>query len=87
MKCSVIIFCQKLRQFDIIQNQMHQFLGCKSTKFCRKVITHDLSFKYKAIWASSWENVSSGVSDQVRLKPACSATEASMRFEILVTET
>ena len=38
-------------------------------------------------WASSWENVSSGVSDQVRLKPACSATEASMKFEILVTET
>ena len=37
--------------------------------------------------ASSWENVSSGVSDQVRLKLACSATEASMRLEILVTET
>ena len=39
------------------------------------------------IWASSWENVSSGVSDQVRLKLTCSATEASMRLEILVTET
>ena len=39
------------------------------------------------IWASSWENVSSGVSDQVRLKLACSATEASMRLEILLTET
>ena len=38
-------------------------------------------------WASSWENVSSGVSDQVRLKLACSATEASKRLEILVTET
>ena len=38
-------------------------------------------------WASSWENVSSGVSDQVRLKLACSATEASIRLEILVTET
>ena len=38
-------------------------------------------------WASSWENVSSVVSDQVRLKLACSATEASMRLEILVTET
>ena len=31
--------------------------------------------------------MSSGVSDQVRLKPTCSATEASMRFQILVTET
>ena len=38
-------------------------------------------------WASSWENVSSGVSDQVRLKLACSATEASMMVDILVTET
>ena len=39
------------------------------------------------IWASSWENMSSGVSEQGRLKLACSATEASMRLEILVTET
>ena len=38
-------------------------------------------------WASSWENMSSGVSDQVRLKLACSATEASNRLEIWVTET
>ena len=29
------------------------------------------------IWASSWENLTSGVSDQVRLKLACAATEAS----------
>ena len=28
-------------------------------------------------WASSWEYVSSGVSDQARHKPACAATEAS----------
>ena len=35
-------------------------------------------------WAMSWENMFSGVSDQVRLKPACSA---SMKLEILVTET
>ena len=39
------------------------------------------------IWVSSWENVSSGVCDQVRLKLACSTTEASIRLEILVTET
>ena len=43
--------------------------------------------RFTTIWASSWQNVSSGVSDQVRLKPACSPTEASMRLEILVTET
>ena len=39
------------------------------------------------IWATPWENVSSGVSDQVRLKLACWATEASMTLKILVTET
>ena len=33
------------------------------------------------------EKTSSEVSDQVRLKLACSATEASMRLEMLVTET
>ena len=38
-------------------------------------------------WATTWENVSSGVCDQVRLKLACSATEATMRLEFLVTET
>ena len=43
--------------------------------------------KQKKIWASSWENVSSEVSDQVRLKLACSATEASRRLEILAPET
>ena len=31
----------------------------------------------QTIWATPWENVSSGVSDQLRLKPACAATEAS----------
>ena len=41
----------------------------------QKSFTKPLSSIYK--WASSWENVSSGVSDQVRLKPACSAIEAS----------
>ena len=39
------------------------------------------------IWAAPWEILSLGSSDEVRLKLACSATEASMRLEILVTET
>ena len=52
---------------------------------CTYTHSHCSICMYK--WASSWENVSSGVSDQVRLKLACSATEASMRLEILVTET
>ena len=28
-------------------------------------------------WATSWENLSSGVSKQLRLKPACSADVTS----------
>ena len=31
----------------------------------------------KLKWAAPWENVSSGISDQVWLKPAYAATEAS----------
>ena len=29
------------------------------------------------IWATTWQNMSSGVTDQARHKPACPATEAS----------
>ena len=37
--------------------------------------THSLSFfKNKSIWATSRENASSGIFDQVGFKPACSAT-------------
>ena len=74
----------------------------KRHRWCRKKPINKCSCYYQIIssiiglsefWhalssvASSWENVSSGVSDQVRLKLACSATEASMRLGILVTET
>ena len=37
----------------------------------------------KKVWATSQENLSLGVCDQVRLKPACSATEGSQSLEIL----
>ena len=36
-----------------------------------------LMLTYTTIWATSRENVSSGIFDQVRFKPACSATETS----------
>ena len=39
------------------------------------------------MWAMSRENLSSGFSDQVRLEPACSASETSYRLEILDIET
>ena len=35
------------------------------------------------IWAMSRENLSSGVSDRVSLKPVCAATETRQRLEIL----
>ena len=53
-----------------------------------KLVTVESQRTWKEhIWATSWKNVSSGVSDQVRLKLVCSATETTMRLEILVTET
>ena len=42
------------------------------------------SYKLDINCATSWENLSSGVCDQVRLKQVCSATEASWSLEILV---
>ena len=45
----------------------------------------DLRFSF-CNWATTWQNVSSEVSDQARHKPACAATEASMRLEILAIE-
>ena len=56
---------------------------CSQRSFCPFV----LDCTKHNIWASSWENVSLGVSGQVRLKLACSATEDSIRLESLVTET
>ena len=38
------------------------------------------------IWATTRQNVSSGVSDQARHKPACAATEASWSLEISAIE-
>ena len=35
----------------------------------------------KTVWAISHENMSSGIFDQVRFKPACSATETSKNLE------
>ena len=37
-------------------------------------------------WAATWENISSEVSDQVRLKLACSGTETSYSLEISAIE-
>ena len=37
-------------------------------------------------WATTWQNVSSGVSDQARLEPACTATEAGHSNEISAIE-
>ena len=60
---------------------------CASVSVLVLLLRTHLSIESWFIRASSWENVSSGVSDQVRIKLACSATEASMRVEILITET
>ena len=38
------------------------------------------------MWATTWQTVSSGISDQARHKPACAATETSLSLEILAIE-
>ena len=49
------------------------FLTCGSSK----TQTWYCSRRSQCSWGMSWENLSSGVSVQVRLKPVCSATEVS----------
>ena len=45
-----------------------------------KVLDRTTGSIFIFIWATSWKHLYSGVCDQVRLKPACSATEASSGF-------
>ena len=44
------------------------------------------NFYQKNIWVTTRQNMSSGVSDQARHKPACAATEASKSLEISAIE-
>ena len=60
-------------------------LSCRFNIYSHSLSSADSRDAVVTNWASSLENVPSGVSDLVRLKLACSATEASMRLEILVT--
>ena len=53
----------------------------------RSVIDCPLNALLVMKWATSWENLSSGVWDQVRLKPACSAAETSWRLKMSDIET
>ena len=93
----LIVLCQlNLLKFKLsIQNLIRffhlwtWFILHKSSAHIWIVLSYK-SIKVKktdTIWAAPWENLFSGVSDQVRLKLACSATEARMRLDILVTET
>ena len=60
--------CGKLRWFD----KKYVF----NKDFRKSTMMTNPNVQYMT-WASSWQNVSSGVSDQVRLKLTCSATETS----------
>ena len=46
-------------------------------------LRRNLKDSNESIWATSRENVSSGVFDQVTFKPACPATEASLYLDTL----
>ena len=86
--------------WNIIQTFIQAIVVCRNTSLAYRCVSLGkhvhvkYGFLYRAIsipgktaWASSWENVSSGVCDHIRLKRAYSATGASVRLEILVTET
>ena len=53
------------------------------TRLTFKILNVIALIKTSLIWASSRENLSSVVCDQVILKPVCSATETSERLETL----
>ena len=63
--------------------QTETFLSIKRAKHTgladlqHHIVSKILITMINCMWASSWENVSSGVSDEIWLKLACSATEAS----------
>ena len=62
---------KNLKQWTYICNFVNYFCCyCCRTSVC--FMNHRV-----IIWASSWENLSSAVYNQVRLKPACSAIETS----------
>ena len=54
--------------------------------FCFTPNSIDSWLEVLSKWATTRQNMSSGVSDQVRLKLACSAAEASWNLEISAIE-
>ena len=51
-----------------------------------KCLVWNMAITLFSSWATTWQNVSLGVSDRAKLKPACTATEASYSNEISAIE-
>ena len=70
----------------IVSIQSLPCILCQTCYTSSTVVTLSSSC-FNTIWATSCENVSSGICDQLRFKPAYSASEAILRLEILDIET
>ena len=80
--CSSLMSGNKWGLLPIVHTSFFQYLQNKANGVMQ-IVPWNLKVLYAFYgtsyytWASSWQNVASGVSDQARHKPACAATEAS----------
>ena len=83
--------------YSTTKNHSSRYKGCLGLLFtlqahCLKILCcHSLTLSITSPlqsmkWATTWQKVSLGVSDQARHKPACTATEASQSLEISAIE-
>ena len=65
----------------IVERQVKWKFFCANSNVCNMI--QYFRRIYSIIWPTSRESVSSGIVEQVRFKPVCSATEACWKFETL----
>ena len=70
-------FCHEAAQMRFSRQKYCLHITCLSTRGLKDYSNIAAGLLLNMKWATSRENLSSEVCDQVRLKPACSATETS----------
>ena len=72
----ILVFMIFIEIFLCLFENVFKFFSTEVCDFWVNILTFDID-EHFSIWATTWQNLSSGLSNQVRLKLACSATEAS----------
>ena len=72
-----VLSCRGSGIMKIIVTSMQHGQFLQGFAWRSELLVWDIQCFDKWMWATTWQNVSSGVSDQARHKPACAATEAS----------